>query len=177
MAATAPAGAIENGALGPAVKSPPAADGTSVATLRNEKAAFRREAAHAVLDHDHRAAPALEARGGGDQWGEEHRGQDVDDAAGTRAAEQRAFPSDHAQGLVDEDVAVVDLLDNTVTAGEIISLSEWSYDELYTNGISVEELLDWSASGALTDAKTLIGLMWLQNWQSGRWTLQWQPAS
>ena len=42
---------------------------------------------------------------------------------------------------------------------------------------SVEELLDWSASGALTDAKTLIGLMWLQNWQSGRWTLQWQPAS
>ncbi|CAN7396731.1 NUDIX domain-containing protein [Rhizobacter sp. LjRoot28] len=42
---------------------------------------------------------------------------------------------------------------------------------------SVEELLDGSASGALTDAKTLIGLMWLQNWQSGRWTLQWQPAS
>jgi ADP-ribose pyrophosphatase len=42
---------------------------------------------------------------------------------------------------------------------------------------SVQELLDWSASGALTDAKTLIGLMWLQNWQSGRWTLQWQPAS
>lgn len=42
---------------------------------------------------------------------------------------------------------------------------------------SVDELLDWSASGTLTDAKTLIGLMWLQNWQSGRWTLQWQPAS
>ena len=41
---------------------------------------------------------------------------------------------------------------------------------------TVEELLAWSASGELTDAKTLIGLFWLQNWQSGRWTLQWQPA-
>lgn len=36
-----------------------------------------------------------------------------------------------------------------------------------------------AASGELTDAKTLIGLLWLQNWQSGRWQLAWQmtPAS
>jgi len=33
-----------------------------------------------------------------------------------------------------------------------------------------------AASGELTDAKTLIGLLWLQNWQSGRWQLVWQMA-
>ena len=32
------------------------------------------------------------------------------------------------------------------------------------------------ASGAVTDAKTLIGLLWLQKWQSGQWSLAWQPA-
>lgn len=39
---------------------------------------------------------------------------------------------------------------------------------------SVDALLQKSASGELTDAKTLIGLLWLQNWQSGRWQLPWQ---
>ena len=38
-----------------------------------------------------------------------------------------------------------------------------------------DELLAAAQRGDLTDAKTLIGLMWLQNWRSGRWTLQWQP--
>jgi len=33
-----------------------------------------------------------------------------------------------------------------------------------------------AASGELTDAKTLIGLLWLQRWQSGAWPLQWQAA-
>ena len=31
-------------------------------------------------------------------------------------------------------------------------------------------------SGALTDAKTLIGLLWLQNWRAGRWPLEWHGA-
>jgi ADP-ribose pyrophosphatase len=31
-------------------------------------------------------------------------------------------------------------------------------------------------TGQLTDAKTLIGLLWLQNWQAGRWPLVWQNA-
>lgn len=29
--------------------------------------------------------------------------------------------------------------------------------------------------GEITDAKTLIGLLWLQKWQSGAWPLRWQP--
>lgn len=33
------------------------------------------------------------------------------------------------------------------------------------------------ASGEVTDAKTLIGLQWLQKWRSGDWALQWQPES
>lgn len=31
-------------------------------------------------------------------------------------------------------------------------------------------------SGQLTDAKTLIGLLWLQKWRQGAWPLQWQPS-
>lgn len=30
--------------------------------------------------------------------------------------------------------------------------------------------------GHVTDAKTLIGLLWLQQWRAGRWPLSWRPA-
>jgi ADP-ribose pyrophosphatase len=30
--------------------------------------------------------------------------------------------------------------------------------------------------GEITDAKTLIGLLWLQKWRCGQWPLTWQPA-
>ena len=37
--------------------------------------------------------------------------------------------------------------------------------------------LDLAAQrGELTDAKTLIGLLWLQNWRAGRWPLEWRPS-
>ena len=38
---------------------------------------------------------------------------------------------------------------------------------------SADELDDAAKSGAITDAKTLIGLLWLQNWRAGRWPLEW----
>jgi len=41
---------------------------------------------------------------------------------------------------------------------------------------SVEELEALAQRGELTDAKTLIGLLWLQNWQAGRWAIEWRPA-
>lgn len=41
---------------------------------------------------------------------------------------------------------------------------------------SLEDLEDLAARGELTDAKTLIGLLWLRNWRTGRWPLTWQPA-
>ena len=37
------------------------------------------------------------------------------------------------------------------------------------------ELFGFEA-GAITDAKTLIGLLWLQKWRSGAWPLQWVTA-
>lgn len=36
-----------------------------------------------------------------------------------------------------------------------------------------EELLQWCRSGAVTDAKTLTGALWLQNMLSGAWDLNW----
>lgn len=39
------------------------------------------------------------------------------------------------------------------------------------------ELLAWCANGQVTDAKTLTGMLWLQNVRSGAWTLDWQPAA
>jgi ADP-ribose pyrophosphatase len=42
--------------------------------------------------------------------------------------------------------------------------------------MSAEQLDGLAQRGELTDAKTLIGLMWLQNWRAGRWPLVWQPA-
>ncbi|MDQ6629398.1 MAG: NUDIX hydrolase [Pseudomonadota bacterium] len=51
--------------------------------------------------------------------------------------------------------------------GELLDVAEASFDEL-----------DAAArAGILTDAKTLIGLLWLQNWRAGRWPLEWSPAS
>jgi ADP-ribose pyrophosphatase len=38
------------------------------------------------------------------------------------------------------------------------------------------ELLSWCGSGQVTDAKTLTGMLWLQNTLSGAWALEWQPA-
>ena len=38
-----------------------------------------------------------------------------------------------------------------------------------------QQLLEWSRTGELTDAKTLIGLLWLQNVMAGTWTLDWRP--
>ena len=41
---------------------------------------------------------------------------------------------------------------------------------------SPDELDAMVARGEVTDAKTLIGLLWWQKWHSGQWPLAWQPA-
>jgi ADP-ribose pyrophosphatase len=38
-------------------------------------------------------------------------------------------------------------------------------------------LLDMSRKGQLTDAKTLTGILWLQNVMSGAWTLNWENVA
>jgi ADP-ribose pyrophosphatase len=42
---------------------------------------------------------------------------------------------------------------------------------------SPAELMAACQQGRLTDAKTLTGLLWLQNVQSGQWPLQWQSVT
>jgi ADP-ribose pyrophosphatase len=51
-------------------------------------------------------------------------------------------------------------------------LDEGEFLELVT--YTVDDLDRMAAAGELTDAKTLIGLLWLQRWQHGAWTLDWR---
>lgn len=60
-----------------------------------------------------------------------------------------------------------------------LTLGDRGLDEgefLDVSTATLEELLDLARRGELTDAKTLIALLWLQNWQAGRWPLSWHPA-
>jgi ADP-ribose pyrophosphatase len=54
-------------------------------------------------------------------------------------------------------------------------LDEGEFLELVTH--SVDEVDAMAARGELTDAKTLIGLLWLQRWRQGGWPLHWQAAT
>lgn len=56
--------------------------------------------------------------------------------------------------------------DRALDAGEFLDVTE----------LSVDQLAELVACGEVTDAKTLIGLLWLQNWHAGRWPLVWQAA-
>lgn len=47
---------------------------------------------------------------------------------------------------------------------------------LDVQSIGIQALEERVQRGEVTDAKTLIGLLWLQNWRAGRWPLSWQPA-
>ncbi|HYD76905.1 NUDIX hydrolase [Ramlibacter sp.] len=38
-----------------------------------------------------------------------------------------------------------------------------------------QQLLDWCRDGTVTDAKTLIAMLWLQNVLAGTWQLDWRP--
>ncbi len=42
--------------------------------------------------------------------------------------------------------------------------------------MSEAELDSAARCGELTDAKSLVGLLWLQNWRAGRWSLDWQAG-
>jgi len=55
------------------------------------------------------------------------------------------------------------------------SLDEGEFLELCS--FSLDELDRLSCEGELTDAKTLIGLLWLHRWQAGAWSLDWRDAA
>jgi ADP-ribose pyrophosphatase len=55
------------------------------------------------------------------------------------------------------------------------SLDEGEFLEVIT--ATPAQLADWCRRGAVTDAKTLVGMLWLQNVLSGVWDLDWQLPS
>ncbi|MDN3921628.1 NUDIX domain-containing protein [Roseateles violae] len=61
-----------------------------------------------------------------------------------------------------------------LAAGER-ALDEGEFLELVTH--TPAELDALASAGALTDAKTLIGLLWLSRWQRGEWVLNWQATA
>ena len=91
---------------------------------------------------------------------------------GYRAAEwARAGILHNAIAYSNEGIEVwfargLELGDRTLDAGEFLDVET----------ITAEALDELAHRGELTDAKTLIGLLWLQNWRSGRWQLPWQPT-
>lgn len=54
-------------------------------------------------------------------------------------------------------------------------LDEGEFLDVFSATTSV--LLQWCASGHVTDAKTLTGVLWLQNVLSGAWALDWQSVA
>lgn len=56
--------------------------------------------------------------------------------------------------------------DRRLDAGEFLDVAD----------ASAEELEHAVRTGTLTDAKTLVGLLWLRQWRDGRWPLEWQAA-
>lgn len=59
-----------------------------------------------------------------------------------------------------------------------LTLQERKLDEgefLEVTTATLDELLTWCRDGRVTDAKTLIGALWLQNILSGAWVLDWKP--
>lgn len=47
-------------------------------------------------------------------------------------------------------------------------------EHLHVFTATVPELLDWCRQGLVTDSKTLAAALWLQNYLSGAWPLDWQ---
>jgi ADP-ribose pyrophosphatase len=91
---------------------------------------------------------------------------------GYRAAEwARAGILHNAIGYSDEGIEIwfargLVAGERSLDAGEFLDVSE----------ASVGALEEAARLGQITDAKTLIGLLWLAHWRAGRWPLQWVPV-
>jgi ADP-ribose pyrophosphatase len=43
--------------------------------------------------------------------------------------------------------------------------------------LTIDALDEAARRGEVTDAKTLVGLLWLANWRAGRWPLEWRTVA
>lgn len=98
--------------------------------------------------------------------------RELAEETGYRAAEwARAGILHNAIGYSDEGIEI--WFARGLTAGER-QLDEGEF--LDVHAASLEELEALAAAGTLTDAKTLIGMLWLTHWRAGRWELPWQAG-
>jgi len=99
-------------------------------------------------------------------------GRELAEETGYRAQEwARAGVLHNAVAYSNEGIEIwfarrLTLGDQCLDVGEFIDVGSATEDEL-------NEL---ARRGELTDAKTLIGLLWLARWRAGHWKLQWQPT-
>ncbi len=54
-------------------------------------------------------------------------------------------------------------------------LDEGEFLEVFT--ATPQQLHDWCREGRITDGKTLIGALWVQNTLNGTWPLDWRPVA
>ena len=96
--------------------------------------------------------------------------RELAEETGYRAAEwARAGATHNAISYSDEIIEVwfargLERGERQLDAGEFLDVFEAGVDELEAA----------ARDGRLTDAKTLVGLLWLQNWRAGRWPLEWR---
>ncbi|MEY8689990.1 MAG: NUDIX domain-containing protein [Leptothrix sp. (in: b-proteobacteria)] len=57
----------------------------------------------------------------------------------------------------------------------VAALDEGEFLDVFA--ASEDALSDWIRDGEVTDAKTMVGLLWLQQWRAGRWPLTWLPTA
>ena len=92
---------------------------------------------------------------------------------GYRASEwARAGILHNAIGYSDEGIEI--WFARGLAAGER-RLDAGEFLDVFEAGVS--ELEDAARCGEITDAKTLIGLLWLGHWRAGRWPLEWVPVA
>jgi ADP-ribose pyrophosphatase len=96
--------------------------------------------------------------------------RELAEETGYRAAEwARAGVLHNAIGYSDEGIEV--WFARGLTAGA----PSLDHGEALDVLLMRDEELDAAArDGTLTDAKSLVALLWLQNWRAGRWPLRWQ---
>ena len=61
-----------------------------------------------------------------------------------------------------------------LTSGER-HLDDGEFLDVFT--ATSDELDLWMQQGLLTDAKTIVGMMWLKQWRAGAWPLDWQEIA
>lgn len=97
--------------------------------------------------------------------------RELAEETGYRAREwARAGLLNNAIAYSDEKIEIwfargLTLGDRSLDAGEFLDV----------DAMTAEAMEAAAASGELTDAKTLIGLLWLRQWREGRWALNWFP--